>query len=107
MSRASCALASMPAAATASAADSATSATRSSSPSFVTRSYQSGFSSSMPLTYIRIASSLPSEPSEFHEFHLARSSAFQKGFGVSHGPAVTWLGEGLGCGVSDGWAVVG
>ncbi len=43
----------------------------------------------MPLTYIRIASMVLRDPNEFHEFHLARSSWFQKGFGVVHGPAVT------------------
>ena len=35
---------------------------------------QSGFSSSMPLTHIRIASMVLRDPNEFHEFHLARSS---------------------------------
>ena len=84
----------VPAAATASAAISRTSATRSGSPPSVTRSYQSGFSSSMVDTYIFMASIAGVSPSWVHELHLALSMAFHpQGLAARHGPAVTWREE--------------
>mmetsp|Transcript_5947 Transcript_5947/g.25293 ORF Transcript_5947/g.25293 Transcript_5947/m.25293 type:complete len:402 (+) Transcript_5947:738-1943(+) len=80
---------SAPAAATASAAASSTSATRAGSPPSVNSENQSGFSSSIVLTYIRIASIAAVSPSCVQLLHLALSMAFQpQGLGARHGPAV-------------------
>ena len=50
---------------------------------------QSGFSSSIVLTYIRIASIAAVSPSCVQLLHLALSMAFQpQGLGARHGPAV-------------------